>query len=60
MDEEFASLSNGLSLTEPEACIIKADSEKLINPINALVGRLAVRKFASVYDLEKGLPRLGT
>lgn len=55
MDEEFTNLLNDLSLTEPEACIVKADSDKLINPINALVGRLAIRKFASIYDMEKWL-----
>lgn len=55
MEEDLANLWNDLTLTDVETCTIKADPEKLINPINALVGRLAVRKFASLYDIEKGL-----
>lgn len=55
MEEDLANLWSGLTLTESEACTIKVDSDKLITPINALVGRLVVRKFASLYDLEKSL-----
>lgn len=55
MEDIIANLSNGLTLTEEEACTIKADPTKLNQPINALVGCLAIQKFASTYDLEKGL-----
>lgn len=55
MEEELTNLWNGLTLTEDEASTIKIEPENLISPINALVHRLAVRKFVSLYDLEKGL-----
>lgn len=55
MEEELSSLWNGLTLTESESQTVVLDTEKLITPSNALIGKLAVRKFASLYDLEKGL-----
>lgn len=55
MEEELANLWSGLTLTNLEATIINIDSEKLVTPINAFVGRFAMRKYASVFDLEKGL-----
>lgn len=55
MDDKVDILCNGLSLTEVEASLTKIEPENLISPINALVGRLAIRKFVSLYDLEKGL-----
>lgn len=55
MDDKVDILCNGLSLTEVEASLTKIEPENHISPINALVGRLAIRKFVSLYDLEKGL-----
>lgn len=55
MEEELANLWSGLTLTDSETQTIVFETEKLIIPSNALIGKLAVRKFTSLYDLEKGL-----
>lgn len=55
MEDIIDSLRKGLNFTEEKTRTIKANPSKLNQPINALVGSLAIRKFASVYDLEKGL-----
>lgn len=55
MEEELANLWSGLTLTESEARTINIDAKKLITPINELLGRLAMHKFANVFNLEKDL-----
>lgn len=55
MEDGLYSLWQKLSLTESETITINIDLAKLMNPINALVGRLAMEKFASIFDLEKWL-----
>lgn len=55
MKDELSSLCKGLMLTESESQMVVFDTEKLLTPSNALIGKLAMRKFANLYDIEKGL-----
>lgn len=58
MEDALASLWSNLSLFENEAATINIDPSKLSTPSNALIGRLAMRKHVSDFDLKKGLPNI--
>lgn len=55
MEEILSSLWNSLSITDPESTNIFVDPTKLSIPDNTLVGKLAMKKFVSLIDIEKGL-----
>lgn len=55
MEETFSSLWNSLSLTDSESTTVIIDHSKLTTPANAIVGRLAMCKFVSLFEIEKGL-----
>lgn len=46
---------NNLSLTEHKISTLIIDNSKLSIPNNALVGRLAMKKYVSIFEHEKGL-----
>lgn len=55
MEDTLTSLWENLSLTEIENATINIDYTKLLAPSNALIGRLAMKKHVTTFDLEKGL-----
>lgn len=55
MDEMLANMWNSLSLTENEAITLQIDNNKLSVPRNALLGKLAMRKHVSTFEVDKGL-----
>lgn len=55
MEDVLSTLWDNLSLIENEATTININPKKLSSPTNALIGRLAMRKFVSIFDIEKGL-----
>lgn len=55
MEDALSSLWNNLSISEQENTTIDINSSKLFAPSNALIGRLAMKKYVSTLELEKGL-----
>lgn len=55
MEDMLTNLWNNLSLSENEATTIFIDLEKLSAPINALAGKLAMKKNISIFEIEKSL-----
>lgn len=54
MEDTLASLWNSLSLTDSETTTIIIDQTKLSTPANAIVGHLAMKRFVSLFEIEKG------
>lgn len=55
MEETLAFLWDSLSLSESETTTLVINHSKLSTPDNAIVGRLAMRKFVSLVEIERGL-----
>lgn len=55
MEETLASLWNSFSLSESETSTIIIDQSKLSTPVNAIVGKLVMKKFMSLFEIERGL-----
>lgn len=55
MDEFLASMWSSLSLAENEAATLEIDPNKLLTPKNGLVGKFAMKKHISLYEVDKGL-----
>lgn len=55
MDDFLASMWSNLSLSKNEAITLEIDSKKLSVPKNALVGKLAMKKHVSLFEVDKGL-----
>lgn len=55
MEDTLASLWNSLSLTDCETSNIVIDRSKLSTPANTIVGRLAMKRFVSLFEIEKGM-----
>lgn len=55
MEDNLSALWESLSLTESESTTLVIDQSKLSTPTNALVGRLAITKFVSLFEMEKGM-----
>lgn len=55
MNDMLATMWNSLSLTKNEAITLEIDNNKLSVPKNALMGKLAMRKHVSTFEVDKGL-----
>lgn len=55
MEDFLASMWSSLSLTKNEAATLEIDPKKLSVPKNVLVGKLAMKKHASLFKVDKGL-----
>lgn len=55
MEEILSSLWNSLTISDSENNTIVVDPTNLSIPENTLVGKLAMKKFVSLVDIEKGL-----
>lgn len=55
IEDILATMWNSLSLTENEAVTLSISDNKLFAPKNALVGKLAMKKYVSIFEVDKGL-----
>lgn len=58
MDDFLTSMWNNLSMSKNEAITLNIDSNKLSTPKNAFVGKLAMKKHVSPFEVHKGLKSL--
>lgn len=54
MEEFLASMWKSLSLSKNEARTLEIDPSKLSIPKKAIIGKLAMKKHVSLYDVDKG------
>lgn len=55
MEETLASPWNSFSLSESETTTLIIDQTKLSIPANAIIRKLAMKKFVSLFEIERGL-----
>lgn len=55
MEDILATMWNSLPLSKNEALTLNIDTNKLSAPKNALIGKLAMKKHVSSFELDKGL-----
>lgn len=55
MEEILATMWNSLSLSESESTTLTIDDLKLNTPKFTLIGKLAIKKYVSTFDVDKGL-----
>lgn len=58
MDDSLTLMWNNLSLPKNEAITLNIDPNKLSALKNALVGKLAIKKHVSLFEVDKGLKGL--
>lgn len=54
MEDFLASMWSTLSLSEKEGCTLEIDPNKLSVPKNVIIGKLAMKKHVSLYEVDKG------
>lgn len=55
MDDVLASMWSTLSLTENESITLQIDPNKLSVPKFVIIGKLAMKKYVNLFDVDKGL-----
>lgn len=58
MEDFLSSMWSSLSLSENEAISLEINPKKLSLPKNAIIGKLAMKKHVSLYEVDKGLKHI--
>lgn len=58
MDTDIIAMWDKLTIFDEEKTPIVIKPENLATPINALVGKLVMKKFMGVHDLQTSLPKI--